>query len=194
FFATLWDKSGINYSGNGLGHDLTLIVDQNPNTTYILNESYQPEFGDYTRGSVLFNIPELSNGSHTLTLRAWDVLNNVSQQSLDFVVDHSLKPAILSVQASQNPAAESTNFLIRHDRAGSAVDLTVEVFNFAGQRMWSHSETQTGSTGVLTVPWNLTNNVGGRLHAGVYLYRVTMSSGGSKDVSKTQKIIINGNK
>lgn len=194
FFATLWDKSGINYSGNGLGHDLTLIVDQNPNTTYILNESYQPEFGDYTRGSVLFNIPELSNGSHTLTLRAWDVLNNVSQQSLDFVVDHSLKPAILSVQASQNPAAESTNFLIRHDRAGSAVDLTVEVFNFAGQRMWSHSETQTGSTGVLTVPWNLTNNVGGRLHAGVYLYRVTMSSGGSKEVSKTQKIIINGNK
>lgn len=194
FFATLWDKSGINYSGNGLGHDLTLVIDRDPNTTYSLNESYQPEFGDYTRGSVLFCIPELSDGPHTLTLHAWDVLNNVSQQSLDFVVDSSLKPSILSIQASQNPAAESTNFLIRHDRAGSAVDLRVEVFNFAGQRMWTHSETQTGSTGVLTVPWNLTNNAGGRLHAGVYLYRVTVSSGDSKEVSRTQKIIINGNK
>lgn len=194
FFAMLQDESGINYSGNGLGHDLTLVIDQDPTTTYTLNDSYQPEFGDFTRGSVLFNIPELSNGPHTLTLRAWDVLNNVSQQTLDFVVDSRLKPSILSVQASRNPAVESTNFLIRHDRAGSAVDLTVEVFNFAGQRMWSHSETQTDGTGVLTVPWNLTNNVGGRLHAGVYLYRVTLSSGGSKEVSKTQKIIVNGNK
>lgn len=194
FFATLQDESGINYSGNGLGHDLMLIIDQDPKTTYSLNDSYRAEFGDYTRGSVLFTIPELSNGPHTLTLRAWDVLNNVSQQSLDFVVDGSLKPSILSIQASQNPAVQSTNFLVRHDRAGSAVDLTVEVFNFAGQRMWSHTETQTGSTGVSTVPWNLTNNAGGRLHAGVYLYRVTMSSGGSKEVSKTQKIIINGNK
>lgn len=194
FFAFLQDESGINYSGNGLGHDLTLIVDQDPKTTYSLNDSYQAEFGDYTRGSVLFSIPELSNGPHTLTLRAWDVLNNVSQQSLDFVVDGLLKPSILSIQASQNPAVNSTQFLIRHDRAGSAVDLKVEVFNFSGQCMWSHSETQTGNTGVSTVSWNLTNNAGGRLHAGVYLYRVTMSSGGSKEVSKTQKIIINGNK
>ena len=194
FFATLQDESGINYSGNGLGHDLTLVIDKDPKTTYSLNDSYQPEFGDYTRGSVLFNIPELSNGYHSLTLRAWDVLNNVSQQSLEFWVDRSLKPTILSIRASQNPAVQSTNFLIQHDRAGSAVDLKVEVFNFAGQCMWSHSETQTDNTGVLTVPWNLTNNAGGRLHAGVYLYRVTMSSGGSKEVSKTQKIIINGNK
>lgn len=194
FFAVLQDDSGINYSGNGLGHDLTLIIDRDPATTYSLNDSYQPEFGDYTRGSVLFTIPELPDGPHTLTLRAWDVLNNMSQQSLDFVVNRALKPTLLSVQASRNPAVESTNFLIRHDRVGSAVDLRVEVFDFQGRCMWSHSETQTAGTGVLTVPWNLTNNVGGRLHAGVYLYRVTMSSGDSKQVSKTQKIIINGNK
>ncbi len=194
FVAHLQDDSGINFSGNGLGHDLSLVIDNNPATTYVLNDSYAGEFGDFTRGTVSFSIPALSNGSHTLTFRCWDVLNNFSQQSLDFVVDNSLKPNILSIVATQNPAITTTNFLVSHDRAGSDCDIQIEVFNFAGQRMWVHRERQTSASGTGIVPWNLANNSGGRLSAGIYFYRVTLSCNGSKEVSKTQKIIINGNK
>ncbi len=194
FFAQLSDESGISYSGNGLGHNLLLTIDNDPSTTYTLNDYYQAEFGDYTQGSLAFPIPALSDGPHTLQFRAWDVLNNTSMQTLDFVVDGSLRPNLVSVYASQNPAITHTNFLITHDRPGSELDVHLEVFDFSGQRMYSYQETSVSATGVTVIPWNLTTNSGGRLGAGIYLYRVTMSCNGSKEVSKSQKLIIAGNK
>ncbi len=194
FFAHLTDDSGISYSGSGLGHNLLLTIDNDPEATYTLNDYYQAEFGGYTRGSLAFPIPPLSDGKHTLQFRAWDVLNNTSAQTLDFVVDNSLKPNLLNVIATQSPAINATNFLVSHDRAGSAVDIHLEVFDFSGQRMYSHHESSVSATGLATIPWNLCTNSGGRLGAGIYLYRVTLSCNGSKEVSKTQKIIIAGNK
>ena len=193
FVAQLEDESGISYSGVGLGHDLLLTVDGDASKTYILNDSYVGEFGDYTRGAVAYSIPELAEGQHSLTFRAWDVLNNTNATTLDFVVDNTVKPSMLSLTASQNPALTSTNFLISYNLPGSDCDLLIEVFDFAGRRMWSQSLTANSETGVYAVPWNLTMSGGGRLGAGVYLYRATMRCGSSKKVSKTQKIVVHGN-
>ena len=194
FVAQLQDESGISYSGAGLGHDLLLTIDNNPSTTYVLNDYYVGEFGDYTRGSVAYSIPELSEGTHQLKFRAWDVLNNTSSTTLDFVVDPKLNPTVLGIAVSQNPALSGTNFLISYDMPGSDCDLLIEVFDFAGRRMWTHSCTANSSTGLYSVPWNLTMSGGGRLSAGIYLYQVTISNGNSKKVSKSQKIIVHGNK
>ena len=193
FVARLEDESGINYSGVGLGHDLLLTIDNDASMSYVLNDYYTGEFGDYTRGSVAYSIPELPDGEHSLTFRAWDVLNNTNAVTLDFVVDGSMKPTMFSLAASQNPAITSTNFLVSYNLPGTDCELLIEVFDFTGRRMWSHSFTANSGTGLYSVPWNLTMNGGGRLGAGVYLYRATLRNGNSKKVSKTQKIIIHGN-
>ena len=73
FYAKLTDESGINYSGNGIGHDLILCVDNDVDRTYSLNDCYVQEFGDFTRGTVSYILPALDKGHHTLTFRAWDV-------------------------------------------------------------------------------------------------------------------------
>ncbi len=194
FIARLQDESGINYSGNGIGHDLTLTIDNNTQTTYTLNDYYTTDFGDYTQGTVAYCIPELDDGKHTLVFRAWDVLNNTNTTSLSFVVDSSLAPGIFDVTVSPNPATSNTNFIITYDRVGSECEFTIEVFDYMGRRMWYHRETGSSSSGVYTIPWNLSNNSGGRLFAGVYLYRVTLRCGGSKEATKSQKLIISGNK
>jgi len=193
FVAHLEDESGISYSGSGLGHDLLLTIDNDVSSTYVLNDYYTPEFGDYTKGTVAYSIPHLANGQHSLTFRAWDVLNNTAQTKLDFVVDSSLKPNLFNVTLSNNPAVTSTTFLISYDRAGSDCDFTIEVYDFAGRRMWRHEETGVSASGLYSIPWNLTMNGGGRLGAGIYLYRVTLRCGDSKEVSKSQKIIVHGN-
>ncbi len=193
FVAQLQDASGINYGGNGLGHDLLLTIDGDAALTYVLNDYYTSEFGDFTKGTVAYSIPELSDGPHSLTFRAWDVLNNTNAVSLDFVVDSSLKPTMFNLTASQNPAITSTNFLISYDLPGADCEFLVEVFDFAGRKMWSSSFTASSPSGLYSLPWNLTNGNGGRLGAGIYLYRATMRCGNSKKVSKTQKIIIHGN-
>ena len=194
FVAQLTDASGISSSGNGIGHDLLLCVDGRSDMTYNTNEYYTHEFGDFTRGTVAYNIPALENGAHTLTFRAWDVLNNTSQTSLDFVVDDGLKTNIVRLMASQNPAISSTNFMVSYDLPGSDCDFVVEVFDFSGRCIWRHEESSSGERGVYTVTWNLTNGAGAKVDTGVYLYRCRVRCGQSKWTSKTQKIIVRNNK
>lgn len=194
FVAQLTDASGISASGNGIGHDLSLCIDNRSDLTYTINEYYAHEFGDFTRGSVAYNIPQLENGPHSLTFRAWDVLNNTSQTSLDFVVDDGIPTNIVRLMASQNPAITSTNFMVSYDLPGSDCDFVVEVFDFSGRRLWMHEENTTGERGVYTVTWNLTNGAGAKVDTGIYLYRCRVRCGQSKWTSKTQKIIVRNNK
>lgn len=194
FIARMTDESGISYSGNGLGHDLLLTIDGDPSTTYVLNDYFVGEFGDYTSGSVGFSIPALEDGAHHLTFRAWDVLNNTSTTTLDFVVDSSLKPTMLQLAASPSIATTFTNFLISYDRPGSECEFTLEVYDFSGRRIWTRHVTGASNSGLYSIPWNLTNNWGGRVTSGVYFYRAVMRNGDSREVSKTQKIILHDNK
>lgn len=194
FVAQLTDASGISSSGNGIGHDLSLCIDGKSDLTYNINDYYTHEFGDFTRGMVAFNIPQLENGAHTLTFRAWDVLNNTSQTSLDFVVDDGLKTNIMRLMASQNPAITSTNFMVSVDLPGSECDFVIEVFDFSGRCVWKHEDTTSGENGIYTVTWNLTNGAGAKVDTGIYLYRCRVRCGKSNWTSKTQKIMVRNNK
>ncbi len=190
FVAQIMDNDGINASGSGIGHDMMLVIDGAADKTYNLNDNFQYEYGSYTRGSTFYSIPELEPGRHSLKFKAWDILNNSSTSELDFNVVSGLKPNYLSVGLTDNPATTSTTFIINHDRIGSNVKVEIDVFDVSGRPLWRHSETGVSSTGAYTVTWDLTGNNGGRLHTGVYLYRVRLSSDGSDSISKAQKLVI----
>ena len=193
FVAQLRDESGINFSGNGVGHDLSLTIDNDPAQTYNLNDYYVSHFGDFTGGTVSFCIPTMSEGRHSLTFRAWDVLNNTSSQTLSFEVDGSLKPHVMKLTASQNPAITSTNFLLSYDMPGTECVFHLQVFDFTGREVWSYKAPLSSASGMVSVPWNLTTGLGGRLGAGIYLYRATIDHNGVKTTTKAEKIIIAGN-
>lgn len=82
----LSDESGINTTGNGLGHDIVAIIDNNEATTYTLNSYYTQSVGDYRSGTVTYTLPALSAGKHTLVIRAFDTLNNLGEQAYSFEV------------------------------------------------------------------------------------------------------------
>lgn len=191
FFARLEDESGINTAGNSLGHDLELIVDGDPSLSFNLNNNYSGDFGDYRRGTVAFSLPSLSTGAHSLLFRAWDTQNNENHVQLDFIVDPKLPMHLLDLTASVNPAKTQTSFLLTYDRPGSDCQFTLEVFDFAGRLLWTHTETGSNANGFYAVPWNLTTGGGFPLGSGIYLYRARVSCGDSEEVTKTQKLIIN---
>ena len=194
FVAEIMDKDGINTSGNGIGHDLQLVIDGEMARTYNLNDNFSYDFGTYTRGSTYYNIPELEEGEHTLEFRAWDVFNNMSSTSLRFNVVKGLSPQLLSVSCTDNPATTSTTFIICHDRTGSNLDVAIDVMDMSGRLLWTHEESGVSTGGAYTVDWDLTVDGGSRLGTGVYLYRVRMSSDGSPQTSKAKKLVIIGNK
>ena len=191
FYAELTDKDGVNVSG-GIGHDLELIIDNDMNLTYQLNERFQYDFGDYCKGKVDYVLPELSDGPHKLLFRAWDAQNNSSVAELSFVVNATQQPTLSNVICTKNPATTSTSFVISHDRAGSEVDVELEVFDTSGRLLWRKSETGIPTDHTYTIDWDLTTGSGSRLKTGVYLYRVLISNNGSSKASQAKKLIVLG--
>ena len=192
FYAEITDKDGINVAGSGIGHDLELIIDGDMGKTYNLNEYFQYDFGDYQRGTVGFSIPELADGPHKLRFRAWDMLNNSSRVELSFVVNAQLEPSGINVICTENPAKNHTRFVISHDRVGSEMDVELEVFDTSGRKLWGRTETGIPTDHTYTIDWDLTTNTG-HLRTGVYLYRILVSSNGSKQASQARKLIVLGN-
>lgn len=193
FVANISDDDGINVSGTGIGHNLHLCVDNDPAMTYDLNDNFQYDFGTSTSGRTWYSLPELEPGRHTLTFRAWDVLNNSSSATLHFNVVRGLSPTIYSVDLSDNPAKTSTTFIISHNFMGSDLDVTIRVFDTSGRLLWKHHENGTAASGAYTVDWNLTEDSGARLQTGIYLYSVSIASNGSEQTTKAKKFVVISN-
>ncbi len=194
FVAELADSSGINSTGNGIGHDLQLIIDGELARTYTLNDYFQYDFGSHTKGTVGFSIPELPEGPHRLQFRAWDVLNNSTTSELNFQVSKDQSPDLIDVDCTQNPATTTTGIRIIHDRVGSNMEVILDIFDMAGRHLWQHTEHGTPVDNSYIINWDLCVDGGRRLNTGVYLYRVRISSNGSGQTSKAKKIIILSNK
>lgn len=190
FVAELSDKDGLNTSGAGIGHDLTLVIDGDPMKTYTLNDNFSFDFGSYTKGSTYYYIPELESGTHKLKFTAWDILNNPSTATLSFNVVRGLTPSITSVSCTNNPAKDNTTFIVNHNRGGSDVSVLIEVFDTSGRILWQHKEETVAETSAYTYTWDLCADNGGRLQSGIYLYRVRLSSDGSSEATKAKKLIV----
>ena len=190
FFAQISDKNGLNVTGNSIGHDLELIIDNETSKTYILNENFTYDFSSYTSGSTYYSLPELSEGMHTLKFRAWDIYNNSSTAELKFNVVKGLEPTIFNISCTNNPASTNTTFVITNDRIASDVDICIDVFDMSGRILWTHKESGSSTSNTYTVNWNLTTDTGAAIQTGVYLYRVRLSSDGSSKASKAKKLII----
>lgn len=190
FYAVLSDSDGINRTGNGVGHDLELVIDGREELTYILNDYFLNDFGSYTRGTVSYRIPTLAEGDHRLFFRAWDMKNNASSAILNFVVKAGLNPSLTDVSLSTNPASSGTTFIISYDRPETETDFHIEVFDCFGRKWWDHTETAQTSGGYHTIFWNLASNNGVALPSGLYLYKVGIRCDGSKETTKTKKLVI----
>ena len=193
FVAQVADDDGINAAGNGIGHDLELIIDGDMVKTYNLNNNFTYDFGTYTKGSTYYSLPELTVGKHRLLFRAWDVLNNSSTAELTFNVVKGLQPTLFSVSCTNNPATTTTTFIINHDRTGSSMDVEIDLFDTSGRQLWQHQESGVSTDSAYTVDWDLTVDGGRRLQTGVYIYRARIASDGSTQASKAKKLIIIGN-
>ena len=193
FVAELYDDSGINASGSSIGHDLELIIDGELSRTYNLNSYFAYDFGDYRSGTVRYSIPELSEGKHKLLFRAWDVMNNSSTSELSFEVVKG-EAGSISVDCLRNSASGNTTFIITHDRAGSQIDVQLDIYDTSGRQLWRHTESGVSSGNVYTIDWDQTVSGGRPLMTGVYIYRISVSSDGGEQASQAKKLIVVGNK
>lgn len=136
----LYDESGINAVGLGIGHNLTLTLD---GISYNANEFYQSNLDDFTRGQINYPFYQLTEGPHTLELRAWDVLNQWGYDSIQFIVVDSQSPELHKLLAFPNPFTQEVHFAVNHNQAGEEGTFLVELLDNTGKVIWTKS--QSGS-------------------------------------------------
>ena len=187
----LWDQSGVNITGSSIGHDIQLTIDNQPSRSYNLNSYYAQVTDSEGEGLVQFSIPTLEAGRHTAELKVWDILNNSTTRTFAFEVVEGLKPNLIDLYATPNPARQEAKFHLEHNRPESTLEVTLLVYDLTGKLLWS--TTQRGSSELFKayiVSWDLCDSAGRRLRPGVYLYRAAIRCNSSKEVTKANKLII----
>lgn len=184
FYAELYDENGINTAGAGIGHDLMLVIDDDAKQTYSLNEYFTSSNDSYQRGQVSYLMSELPDGSHKLTFRAWDLLNNSTTKSLNFIVEAGLDPSIYSITTYPNPVHISgiLNMQINYDQPDELIHTEIYLVNTNGQIVWRQEQENPDQVSL--------NLAQAGLQPGVYFYAVRIKSESSKYATSTGKIII----
>ena len=184
FFADLYDDNGINTAGAGIGHDLMLVVDDDPKMIYSLNEYFTAADNSYQAGQVSFMMESLPDGPHSLTFRAWDLLNNSTTQTLNFVVEAGIDPSICSVTTYPNPAPQSgtVRLVVNYDQPDELLQTEIYLFNTGGQMVFSHTQSNPDDVSI-----NLAEL---RLMPGIYIYNVKIKSATSRFSTAAGKIIV----
>lgn len=184
FYAEIADEHGINTVGNGIGHDLLLIVDNDVKQSYVLNDYFTATANSYQSGQVSYLFSELAEGQHTLSFRAWDLLNNSTTETLSFEVVKGLQPQIFSVMTYPNPARQNgtITLMIQHDKPDATLQTEVLVYDMAGRLVWKYEQ-----AGADRINWNTAET---NMQPGIYLYKVQIKTMDSTYSSKTGKIII----
>ena len=190
-FARIFDESGINTSGVGIGHDAKAILDGNAGAPYVLNEYFVSDLDTYQRGSIRFPFQNLEEGTHQLSFKVWDVANNSSSAETHFVVASSLEVALLEVLAYPNPAVEQVTFRMAGNQACRPANVRLDIFDIRGGRV--HTETFEGEVlgfrdDVMT--WDLKPSSGQRVPPGVYVFRVTWENEIGQAAQYADKLVV----
>jgi hypothetical protein len=187
FISSISDIHGINTVGSGIGHDLMLTVDDDPSQSFVINDYFQANADSFTTGSVRYKLPEMKNGKHTLTFKAWDLLNNSASTSIEFEVVKGLTPEIFKVYNYPNPVKTTniTTIVVDNDRPETILNTYVEIFDIAGRKIWSKSQSNADN-----ITWNLITDNGSKAKTGIYFYRVNIKTTNSAVCSKTNKMLI----
>ena len=190
-YVSLFDSTGINVSGNNLGHDLTAILDGNVEQPYILNDYYETFPNTYQRGFVSFPINGLSDGRHTIKVRAWDVNDNTGEGSVDFMVIDGSVVDIQNLMNYPNPFGNTTHFVFEHNHPDEQLEVTISIYNVSGSLVKTIKETFTPSGSRSNeITWDGTGDNGGRLASGVYVYRLNIATETGFKSSAYQKLVI----
>ena len=187
--AQINDENGLNTSGNGIGHDLTLTIDGKSTQTYNVNPYYSANVGSYSSGTVLFQLPILSPGRHELSFKAWDVHNNSAIQHLSFFVRTDNNPEIGRIVFAQQ--GNLGRFRFSHDRPVANVRIRLSVVDLLGRVVWETNRTMQAESNLSDViDWDLCDAHQRRVANGVYICRIQLKDSNGAETVDAKKISI----
>ncbi|WP_374442667.1 type IX secretion system sortase PorU [Epilithonimonas sp.] len=186
--ACVRDNMGINSTGAGIGHDITFILDGDVVNTTSVNDYFSSgdgngcssELNDYQKGSVTFPFRNLTPGEHQLTFKVWDINNNSTTSTLNFVVkDESEKKLTVNRLLNwPNPFTNKTYIQFEHN-CDDVLDVNVQIYTITGKIVRTLSTSvaaenflQGFRTPRQAIEWDGKDDFGDTVAKGTYIFKI----------------------
>jgi len=173
----LADENGINLSSTSIGHDITATLEDQNGDKIVLNDFYKPTVNQTGQGTVTYEMGTLEPGPHKIYLKAWDILNNSTEEVMEFVVTKSEDGQMQNVYNYPNPFSTHTEFTFEHDLANSQVDIGIGIYTISGKLIKSIQDSRFASgSRISDIAWDGRDDYGNKLAKGIYLYKIKLSA------------------
>ncbi|MBT4479058.1 MAG: T9SS type A sorting domain-containing protein, partial [Flavobacteriales bacterium] len=191
FLAFVEDSSGINTVGNGIGHDITITLDGETSNKIILNDYYEAELDNYQKGKVEYLLNEMAPGLHTIDFKVWDVHNNSSEATLEFVVAETEDFVIEHLLNYPNPFTTNTSFYFEHNRPNQNLEVQIQIFTVSGKLVKTINSLQS-NTGFRVGPisWDGRDDFQDNIARGTYIYKLKVKDMNGEFIEKLEKLVI----
>ncbi|MDD2983123.1 MAG: type IX secretion system sortase PorU [Crocinitomicaceae bacterium] len=187
----VFDENGINAVGNGIGHDIVSVLDNNTAKPIILNEYYIADLDSYQSGKVTYDFKNLAVGKHTLSFKVFDVNNNSSEVSIDFVVAEKKEITLEHVLNYPNPFTTKTEFFFEHNQVCESLEVQVQIFTVSGKLVKTiNQEVRTNGFRSEGIAWDGRDDFGDDIGRGVYVYQLSAKTVDGEVARKTEKLVV----
>lgn len=191
--ACVTDDKGVNSTGSGIGHDITVVLDGQIINTVALNDFYfsgdgngctNPSLSDYQKGNVSYPFRNLSPGPHQLTFKVWDINNNSTTQTLNFIVkDETNQNLIVNKLLNwPNPFTSKTYVQFEHN-CDDILDVNVQIYTITGKLVKTISTSVTAEpfyqgfrTPRTAIEWDGKDDFGDAVGKGTYIFKIFAKS------------------
>ena len=189
--AFLSDSSGINTVGNGIGHDLTATLDDDTKSLEILNDYYVADLNTFKQGVINYPFFGLSDGLHTVTVKVWDVYNNSSDASLEFIVVSSAQLSLQHLFNYPNPFFDRTTFSFEYNQPNTEMIVQIDIYSLTGQKVKTlRQPIYSNGFRENTIVWDGSDDHGVRIGSGLYVYNVKVTLPDGSTTQKSSKLMV----
>lgn len=191
--ACVTDDKGINSTGSGVGHDIITYLDGEIINTVVLNDFYfsgegngctNPNLSDYQKGVVTYPFRNLKPGEHQLTFKIWDINNNSTTETLNFIVKDENEQNLIVKRLLNwpNPFTNKTYVQFEHN-CDDILDVNVQIYTITGKLVRTLSAAVTAEpflegyrTPRTAIEWDGKDDFGDTVGKGTYIFKIFAKS------------------
>ena len=174
------DDLGFNMQNNSPGGAMRVSLDGNKAVYYTVKD-FATCSDNGRRLAVAFPVSGMSQGRHTLTFTAQDMSGNFATQTISFMVASQND---LAIDVDERPATTQATFNILSSTLTTMPEVTMKVTDVQGHLVW------TTTTNNFPLSWNLLDNEGHRVPAGLYKFYGTYKAGSHYGGTSVHELVV----
>ena len=170
-----YDQSGLNLTNMNSYQKMIGIVDDT--TIIYLNDYFTYNKDDYQRGIIRYPLGDLGSGRHKIEIKITDNYNNLSSNSVVFIIGENNRLNIKNVMNFPNPFSDYTTFKFDLPQEDQSIFVNLEIYDLRGNKVYNYTHTYEFSPLIVEdIYWNGNDLNNYPLPQGIYIYKLHVNN------------------